>query len=204
MSKILGYGEDALTLWALKRHVSTILNHFKDSSSPSDCLVFYRPSFGRHAKENSSVFGEFDAIVASPQNIYLVESKWDNLVESKKDELVIRREQLMRHQIFTWYLTHWKKKYSNKWADFIEEQQSTFNFGRKAIAPANSLLAKNLEFVLDKLLERCGAFSSDNNVKNILLFFYRGKSRAPLKINEAFTPIGIDYGKEVLGNYVLL
>jgi hypothetical protein len=204
MSEILGYGEDALTLWALKRHVSTILNHFKDSSSPSDCLVFYRPSFGRHAKENSSVFGEFDAIVASPQNIYLVESKWDNLVESQKNELVIRREQLTRHEIFIWYLTHWKKKYSNKWAKFIEEQQSAFTFGRKTIAPADSLLARNLEFVLDKLLERCGAFSSENNVKNILLFFYRGKSRAPIKINEAFTPIAIDYGKEVLGNYVLL
>ena len=204
MSKILGYGEDAFTLWALKRHVSTILNRFKDSSSPSDCLVFYRPSFGRHAKEKSSVFGEFDAIIASPQNIYLVESKWDNLVESKKDELVIRREQLMRHQIFTWYLTHWKKKYSSKWADFTEEQQSTFNFGRKSIAPANSLLAKNLEFVLNKLLERCGAFSSDNNVKNILLFFYRGKSRAPLKINEAFTSIAIDYGIEAPNNFISL
>jgi hypothetical protein len=204
MSEILGYGEDALTLWALKRHVSTILNHFKDSSSPSDCLVFYRPSFGRRAKENSSVFGEFDAIVASTQNIYLVESKWDNLAESTKDKLVIRREQLIRHQIFTWYLTHWKKKYSNKWTDFIEEQHSTFKFGKKIIAPADSLLAKNLEFVLNKLLERCGAFSSDNNIKNILLFFYRGKSRAPLKINEAFTPIAIDYGKEAPNNFISL
>jgi hypothetical protein len=204
MSEILGYGEDALTLWALKRRLSAILNHFKDSSSPSDCLVFYRPSFGRHAKENSSVFGEFDAIIASPQNIYLVESKWDNLVESKKDEFVIRRQQQTRHQIFKWYLTHWKKKYANKWADFIEEQQSTFNFGRKTIAPVDSLLAKNLEFVLNKLLERCGAFSSENNVKNILLFFYRGKSRAPLKINEAFTPIAIDYGKEAPSNFISL
>lgn len=31
-----------------------------------------------------------------------------------------------------------------------------------------------------------------------------GKSKAPPKINEAFTPIAIDYGKEVLDNYVLL
>jgi hypothetical protein len=203
MSKILGYGEDALTMWALRQHVSTILNRFKDSSSPSDCLVFYRPSFGRRARENSSVFGEFDAIIASPQNIYLIESKWDNLVESKKNEIVIRREQLMRHQIFTWYLTHWKKKYSNEWVEFIEEQQSTFNFRRRTIAPANSLLAKNLEFVLSKLLECCKAFSSDNNVKNILLFFYRGKSRVPVKI-KAFTPIAIDYGKEGPSNFISL
>jgi hypothetical protein len=204
MSEILGYGEDALTLWALKQHVSTILNHFEDSSSPSDCLAFYRPSFGRHTKENSSAFGEFDAIVASPQNIYLVESKWDNLVESKKDEFVIRREQLMRHQIFKWYLTHWKKKYANKWADFIEEQQSTFNFGGKIIAPASSILAKNLEFALSKLLGRCGAFSCEDNVKNVLLFFYRGKSRVPLKTDEAFSPIAIDYGKEAPNNFISL
>jgi hypothetical protein len=158
----------------------------------------------RETGQRESVFGEFDAIIASPQNIYLVESKWDNLVEAKKDEFVIRKEQLMRHQILTWYLTHWKKKYSNKWADFIEEQQSTFNFGRKTVAPANSLLAKNLEFVLDKLLEHCGTFSSENDVKNILLFFYRGKSRAPLKISKAFTLIAIDYGKEAPCNFISL
>jgi len=120
----------------------------------------------------------------------------------KKDEIVIRREQLTRHQIFTWYLTHWKKKYSNKCIDFIQEQQSAFNFGQKTIAPADSLLAKNLEFVLNKLLERCEAFSYENNVKNILLFFHRGKSRTPLKINEAFTPIAIDCGKEAPSNFI--
>ena len=92
MNEIFGYGEDALTLWALKRHVSTILDHFQDKSLPLDCLIFYRPSFGRHSKKKASVFGEFDAIVASSQNIYLIESKWDNLTESKDDKLVIKPE----------------------------------------------------------------------------------------------------------------
>jgi hypothetical protein len=204
MSEILGYGEDALTLWASKRHVSTILNHFKDPSLPADCTIFYRPSFGRHSKENASVFGEFDALIASSQNVYLIESKWDNLTKSKNIELVIRREQLMRHQIFAWYLTHWKREYSNKWADFAKEQQYSFDFGGKTIPPANSLLARNLEFILNKLLERCKAFSSENSIKNVLLFFYRGKSGPPNKVNKAFTIIAIDYGKEVLGNFVML
>ena len=204
MNEILGYGEDALTLWALKRHISTILDHFKDKSLPSDCLTFYRPSFGRHSKENASVFGEFDAIVSSPQNIYLIESKWDNLTEYKNDKLVIRPEQLMRHQILSWYLAHWNRKYSNKWTDFIKEQQHAFHFRRKTIAPAKSLLAENLEFLIDKLLERCKSFSSENNIKNVLLFFHRGKSRPPRKINKAFTLIAIDYGKEVQNNFVLL
>ena len=81
MSKILGYGEDALTLWALKHHVPKILEEFQDKTPILDCLVFYRPSFGRHGQANSSVFGEFDAILASRKNIYLIESKWDNLTQ---------------------------------------------------------------------------------------------------------------------------
>jgi hypothetical protein len=110
----------------------------------------------------------------------------------------------MRHRILSWYLTHWNRKYFNKWADFIEEQQHAFNFRGKTIAPAESLLARNLEFVLNKLLGRCKTFSSENNVKNVLLFFYRGKSKPPHRISKAFTLIAIDYGKEVQNNFVML
>ena len=84
MCKILGYGEDALTLWALKHRTSDILESFQDQTAPSDCLIFYRPSFGRHSKEGSAVFGEFDAILVSSENIYLIESKWDNLRRFKR------------------------------------------------------------------------------------------------------------------------
>lgn len=80
MSKIFGYGEDALTLWALKQHTSNILEEFQDKTPISNCLIFYRPSFGRGF---GSVFGEFDAILVSRENIYLIESKWDNLAEFK-------------------------------------------------------------------------------------------------------------------------
>jgi hypothetical protein len=183
--------------------VKEVDRSIQDRCLPSDCLTFYRPSFGRHSKEKASVFGEFDAIVASSQNIYLIESKWDNLTEYKNDKLVIRPEQLMRHQIFSWYLTHWNRTYSNKWADFIKEQQRAFNLRVKRIAPAKSLLAGNLEFVLNKLLERCRTFSSESNIKNVLLFFHREKSRPPRNINKVFTLIAIDYGKEVQSNFVL-
>ena len=74
----MGYGEDALTLWALKKQLTKILGTFKDSTDMVDCLVFYRPSFGRSGGPNSAEFGEFDAIVASKERIYLIESKWDN------------------------------------------------------------------------------------------------------------------------------
>lgn len=48
-----------------------------DFSAPSDCIAFYRPSFGRKGGNNRAEFGEFDAIIVSSKKIYLVESKWD-------------------------------------------------------------------------------------------------------------------------------
>jgi len=83
MRQIIGYGEDAFTLWALKHKTSIILNSFQDQTAPSDCLFFYRPSFGRSGGEESAEFGEFDAIIGSSDNIYLIESKWDNSPDSK-------------------------------------------------------------------------------------------------------------------------
>jgi len=208
MSKILGYGEDSFTLWFLKNHLSRILDEFQDQTASSDCLIFYRPSFGRHSKENSSVFGEFDAVVASKENIYLIESKWDNFGGFHNDELILREEQTLRHKIFSWYLTHWNKKYSNDWQAFINENQKDFKFKNKTIAPKHgekqSLLATNLEFILHKLLEHCRSFSSESNIKNVLLFFFNGKkSEKPTKIN-GFALIPIDYSKAIQGNFVTL
>jgi len=205
MSKIVGYGEDAFTLWALKQHASRILDQFEDETTLSDCIVFYRPSFGRHSKEYSSVFGEFDAIVASKENIYLVESKWDNLTEFHNDEFVLREEQILRHKIFSWYLTHWNKKYSNDWQAFINEHQSDFKFEDKTIAPKSSLLAANLEFILKKLQDHCRRILSEDNIKNVLLFFYNAeKSKHPLKTSRDFILIPIDYSKEIPNNFVTL
>lgn len=95
-------------------------------------------------------FSEFDAIIASPENIYLIESKWDNLIGFKEEELTLRKEQIIHHQIFSWYLTHWGTKYVNKWTDFEIEHRPSFNFKGKKIAPPNSVLAANLEFILSR------------------------------------------------------
>lgn len=142
--QVLGYGEDALTLWALKQNSSKILGKFQDKTALSDCIAFYRPSFGRHGKKGSSIFGEFDAIIVSKQNIYLIESKWDNHSEFSNQEFPLADHQILRHKIFAWYLTHWKKKYSGDWQTFITENQADFPFSNKSIAPSGSLLAKNL------------------------------------------------------------
>jgi hypothetical protein len=203
MSKILGYGEDAFTLWALKHRASKILDEFRDKTAISDCLIFYRPSFGRRSKANSSVFGEFDAIIASKENIYLIESKWDNLTDFSKDELTLRDEQTLRHRIFSWYLIQWNSKYSNEWQTFMNEQKSNFEFKNKTVAPKNSLLARNLEAILNELKEHCKNISP-NHIKNVLLFFHNSKNKPPTKTNEGFKLIPIDYSKEIKGNFVTL
>ena len=73
--QILGYGEDALTLWAMKNKLDVILEALNDSSDPSTCQVFFRPSFGRSGGDKSPQFGEFDFIILSQNGLYLGESK---------------------------------------------------------------------------------------------------------------------------------
>jgi len=207
MCRIFGYGEDAFTLWALKRHISKILQEFQDKTALLKCLIFYRPSFGRCSRKDCSVFGEFDAIIVSLEKVYLIESKWDNLGEFDNSEFTLRKEQNLRHKIFSWYLTHWKKKYSNKWEVFERENQHAFGkrFRGKTIAPAGSLLARNLEFILTKSIEHCKGLSSLDDVKNVMLFFYnKNKSTSPTKITRTFKLIPIDYSKQIKDNFIIL
>jgi hypothetical protein len=204
VGKILGYGEDSFTLWALKQPISRILGEFQDKTAPSECLIFYRPSFGRRGRKDGSIFGEFDAIIVSSENIYLIESKWDKFGEFKKKDLMLDNEQELRHQIFAWYLTHWNKKYSRNWDKFIREQQHDFKFKRKTIAQKDTQLATNLEFILTKCIECCNKITF-SNIKNILLFFHNGqKSKPPIEINKTFKLIPIDYSKEIIGNFINL
>ncbi len=209
MVKIVGYGEDSLTLWALKQRLHDIFGESQDKPAPSNCLVFYRPSFGRRSRKGSSVFGEFDAIIVSSKNVYLIESKWDKLGQSKKDRFALGKIQTLRHQIFSWYLTHWDKEYSGHWDNFVEKHQDDFkkNFRSegKTIPQKGKLLAKNLEYVLTKSVEYCRTITC-HNIKNVLLFFHSNKKKPKPQIETrgAFTLIPIDYSEEVEDNFVTL
>ena len=204
MHRIFGYGEDAFTLWALRHRKLEILKEFQDKTSPSDCLVFYRPSFGRG---NGAEFGEFDAILVSFENIYLIESKWDNFSKNQNDTINLESCQELRHPIFSWYLLHWDEKYSNKWGSFVKEQKGDFQkeFKKRRIAPTGSLLATNLEFILTVSQKHFGRVPSKQNIKNVLLFFYdKDKSTPPTNIPKGFSLVAIDYSKEVTGNFIYL
>jgi hypothetical protein len=201
MSKVFGYGEDALTLWLLKNHPYEILKRFKDRTEPCDCLVFYRPSFGRSGGSDGAEFGEFDAILASRNNIYLIESKWDNHRISKQKELVLRSEQTARHEVLQWYLANWSSRYGNDWKAFVMEKGKEIVAGKK-IAPTGSLLAKNLQQILSQLHEHCPSCTNKDNIRNVLLFFHSSKSNPPQKTSESFNLISVIY--EDNSNYVKL
>ena len=189
MIKIFGYGEDALTLWFLRNQLGELLNKFSDNTAPSDCIVFYRPSFGRSGGPESAEFGEFDAILASRENVYLIESKWDNHRLINRTELILQPEQTERHEIFRWYLSNWNN--GKESAEFVK--------GKK-IAPANSLLAANLEYILSQLRQCCPNSANPDHVKNVLLYFHGPKSCSPQKVSDRFTIVTAEYE----GKYVSL
>ena len=206
MSKILGYGEDAFTLWTLKQHTSDFLESFRDQTAPSDCLIFFRPSLGRSGGEGGAEFGEFDAILASSENVYLIESKWDNFSDFNDEEVTIKSVQKMRHRIFRWYLTRWDPKYSKDWEGFVRDHTPDFQkrFRGKKIAPSDSLLATNLQFILTLLREHCRELGPEH-VKDVLLFFYDGeRSTPPTRVGEGFRLVCFDYSREVEGNFIAL
>jgi hypothetical protein len=191
MISIFGYGEDALTLWLLKNQPEQILRRFNDKTDSSDCLALYRPSFGRRGGPGTAEFGEFDAILASKENVYLIESKWDNHRSNTTSDLVLRSEQTERHEVFRWYLSNWSNKYP-EWKAFTIEKGGNFPAGKK-IAPTNSLLAVNLQQILSRINEHCPNSVSENHVKNVLLFFCSSKSKPPTKVSENFTIIPVEY-----------
>lgn len=207
MCEIFGYGEDAFTLWALKYRIDNILEAFQDQTASSDCLIFYRPSFGRNGKKGSAVFGEFDAILVSSENVYLIESKWDNFSDFNDEKVTIKSVQKMRHRIFLWYLLHWDPKYSNNWKSFIQDHSSNFQkkFHGKKIALSDGLLATNLQSILTMLHKHRGKFLSASNIKNVLLFFYNKKrSKPPTKISRGFNLVPVDYSQEIENNFIAL
>src|SRR3990172_9347373 len=145
--EILGYGEDALTLWSLKNKLGFILASLGDSSDISKCLAFFRPSFGRRGGKRRSEFGEFDFIILAEQDLYLGESKWDKSSEIIVNGLMdLRPEQILRHTLFKFYIDELAFGNYPDWGECERRCKELLRqIGiNKPIAPSGSLLATNL------------------------------------------------------------
>lgn len=189
--KVLGYGEDFLTFWAITRKLDEILKQLNDATSPEECIVFYRPSFGRRGGTKRSEFGEFDALIVTPQTAYLVESKWDGSEASFPNNILkLHKVQTRRHQIFRWYHENWKEE---KWSEFAQKHAQEFKarFG-KSIPKEDSLLSRNLRTILK--------YTRGRTLVDVLLFLHRKK---PPKIQTSFKVVKIKY-EPTDGEYIRL
>jgi hypothetical protein len=202
--KILGYGEDALTLWALQNRLIQILEFLDDPSGSFGCKIFFRPSFGRRGGSGSSQFGEFDFILLTRTCIYLGESKWDKSPEfSDTGLLELRPEQLLRHQVFAFYVREWAFGQYDSWDRFVlEGTQKLLGEGiNKRLAPAGSLLALNLKQVLGIIRRH---FPKEPKIVDLLLYLYNGsKKKAPPSMTDGrFRLVPVDYSSVAEGNFV--
>ena len=200
--KLLGYGEDALTLWALTRQLDTILSELPGSSKAQNCEVLYRPSFGRKGGKKGAQFGEFDFILLTERAVFLGESKWDRSPEEIRDgALNLRQEQKDRHKIIRFYIDRFAFGRYKTWAEFRAAEASGFAEGEfgKALAPDGSLLASNLEHVLLRIRKR---FDSPPEIIDVLLYLHKNREEAslPSKGPKGFQVVRLDYSKALEGN----
>jgi len=181
--RILGYGEDALTYWALSQHMTDVIGRapLNDGSPPEQTLFIYRPSFGRAGGDGSAQFGEFDAIVATPKAVYLIESKWtgEPIING---QVILAGRQTRRHDVFRWIREQWLAQGPVDWGGFYTEQnRDDFGalFNGKPLAPPGSRLASNLQYVLHQLP------GHDVPTEDVLLYFRVPGGIVPQGVAEA-------------------
>lgn len=178
MPKVLGCGDDSLTLWAIHSQLLALLQQLKDDSELEEVTVIYRPSFGRKGRPKPSSrsqspraeFGEFDALLGTPNAVYAIESKWVGSSEAGTTVIQLSDVQTHRHAVFQEYRNLWREFKPRNWQEFLRAAEKRFLevFGDKKnkMAPLGSKLAKNLEFVLSTL-NSCG-----DKVKDVVVYFH--------------------------------
>lgn len=158
--KIIGYGEDFLTLWALISG-KKMFNKLKAGNDRVK-IVFFRPSFGR----GTGSFGEFDCIVSTKSRIILIECKWDGTpIKSDDKKLILTDKQVIRHLMFAWY-----RRYFDNLSAYKEKKP----FGKKIVKEGTELY-NNLKYILNEI---------DNNKKskkivNRVIYFYDKNKEKP-------------------------
>lgn len=196
--RVLGYGEDSLTLWALTQRLQEILTALRDRSCAADCEALYRPSFGRAGGPNSSQFGEFDFILLTGEGIYLGESKWDNCGATRiPSKITLHGEQRLRHEVFRYYVDNFAFGRGASgcpigWAEFSASAlRPEAVHPPKPLPPAHSLLRRHLESVLLDIRER---YPEGCPVRNVLLNLARVETIEPPLAPEGFSLVPLAYG----------
>lgn len=201
--QLIGYGEDALTLWALQHNLPDILVRLEDDSHPSQCKAFFRPSFGRSGGPGSPQFGEFDFILLGNKCLYLGEAKWDGPKGTKNPSIQLDEVQVLRHRVFAVYVERWLKSHSS-WPEFLAGTEIASALAAlkphpKTIPTKGCQLYHNLHFVLQTIREHF----EPNSAKpvHVLLYFYdSANTLEPKDISTSqsgleFRIVPVDYSK---------
>ncbi|HQR07339.1 MAG TPA: hypothetical protein PLN21_10985 [Gemmatales bacterium] len=173
--KIIGYGEDALTYWAIMDRMQEIKAELGIGDAPIE-LVLFRPSFGRKGsaeRENEKLrvdpeFGEFDAIICTASCTFLIETKWSKSSELKNGSIKLGQPQTLRHKVFSAYIHKWSS--SNEpgrlnWSQFYQDQNGQLETDSLLIdMPRDGRrLARNMEYILRKIC------TSNKQIKDVIL-----------------------------------
>jgi hypothetical protein len=204
--QIYGYGEDALTLWAMKYKLGEILAKLDDKSDPDKCTVFYRPSFGRRSGPTRSEFGEPDFILMSETYLYIGESKRIKPDDKKIDKYFkIKDVQKFRNIVFRNYLDKWLSGNYEKWDEFRANNPTIPDpkYKTRRVPETERIQAKNLFSVLKMVKEK---YTNGLKLQDIMLFFHllpEGK-QIPEKTDCGWDVIPINYFEAMRGNFVLI
>jgi hypothetical protein len=195
-NQILGQAEDALTFAAVKYCLVELLRALDDDSDADDCIVFFRPSFGRSRPPQ---FGEFDFIIGTPRAVYPGESKWPGSSGYVPGGgFVLPAEQLRRHKIFHVYREAWQARISDDWKGVAGAAAP----GLAALGwfppPADTRLARTLHALLSHL-GKCGR----KNVDVLLFVQPEGKVYPPPASCPGFMVVSI-VCPVVVGDFVRL
>jgi len=135
-------------------------------TKPPHQIVWYSFALVSVEVEEKEVQNSENSILASSKNVYLIESKWDNLSQNQEVKIELSNVQILRHEIFSWYFMNWSAQQYRNWGEFSNALQNGFmsKFPSRKIAPDKSILARNLEFVLSKLHEYCEKGKEPKNV----------------------------------------
>lgn len=204
---VYGYGEDALTYWALTTNFDKLKAGLVRSEElpDADYVRIYRPSFGRGERG----FGEFDAIISTEESIYLIESKWDKSSELRKKKgeehqtIGLSGPQIFRHKIFEELHKRWCH---NNLVDFFREEDEddpTDNINAKVfdqwnwkVCKESADLASNILTTFEILYSQKGSRNRNGvrkSIKNILLFFHSGEHPKLRVITDNFTLVTLRY-----------
>jgi hypothetical protein len=172
MSVLYGYGEDALTYWALNNRLGEVLDQLEDPSSIEECIAFFKPGIGRGGRSHTS-FGEFDAILVTPLCMYLMEARWSR--SSEFSTAGLSHGQIERHRNIEWIAINWMRK--EPFHDFVKRKADDFRdfTGGKELPPIGSEVFKRLEFVIGEA-RRVGR-GSKVLVKHVVLILMEEGSR---------------------------